>query len=216
MTDPNYIAYLMITDISGSMWNIKADAEGGIRQYVRDQAALPGKTTLSFVQFDTAHELVHDFAPLQDAFGYTLTPRGGTALLDAVGFAVTQFGERLAVMPEARRPGKVIVLITTDGKENSSHEYTRPQVKELLTQQQEKYGWAVSYIGANVDAFAEAGDMGIPVSAAMNYRASRVGTQSVYAGASRASLAFASGQSIGISYTDQERDAAADKGNTPA
>lgn len=217
MTNPDYAHLLVIIDHSGSMRKIKNDAEGGVNQLVRDMAALPGKVTISLVQFDTEHERVLDFADAKTAPEYRLVPRGGTALLDAVGFAVTEEGEKLAAMPEDQRPGKVAVLIATDGDENRSREYTQPQVKELLVQQQEQYGWAVSYIGANVDSFANAASLGVPTAATMDYAATSYGTQSAYRGVSRSVVAFAGGQSAGISYTDQDREAAADKtGNTPA
>jgi uncharacterized protein YegL len=211
MTNPNYAHCLLIVDHSGSMRKIKDDAEGGVNQFVRDMAALPGKVTISLVEFDTVHDRVLDFADIKAAPEYTLTPRGGTALLDAVGFAVTEEGEKLAAMPEDRRPGKVVVLIATDGDENQSREWDKPQVRELLVQQQEKYGWAVSYIGANVDAFANAREMGIPLAATMDYAATPGGTAGAYAAASRSVTAFASGQSVNVNYSDEDRKAAADK-----
>jgi hypothetical protein len=211
MTNPDYAHYILVIDRSGSMHKIMADAQGGVNQFIRDQAALPGKGTISLYQFDTVHDKVLDFADVKTAPEYRLVPRGGTALLDAVGFAVTQEGERLAAMPAPLRPGKVVMLIATDGDENQSREYGKPQVKELLTRQQEQYGWAVSYIGANVDSFANAQSLGIPVAAAMNYAATPGGTAGAYRSASAAIAGFASGQSAGISYTDEDRDAAADE-----
>jgi uncharacterized protein YegL len=211
MTNPNYAHCLLIVDHSGSMQKIKDDAEGGVNQFVRDMAALPGKVTISLVEFDTTHDRVLDFADARTAPEYKLTPRGGTALLDAIGFAVTQEGEKLAAMPEDERPDKVAALIATDGRENASVEYTKPQVKELLVHQQEKYGWAVSYIGANVNSFAEAREMGIPLAATMDYAASGTGTRKAYGAASSAVRSYVGGQSAGISYTDADRDAAADK-----
>lgn len=216
MTDPNYAHYILVIDRSGSMWNIALDAQGGINQFVRDQAVLPGKGTISLYQFDAIHDKVLDFADIKTAPEYTLTPRGSTALLDAVGFAVTQEGEKLAAMPEDQRPRKVIMLIATDGAENQSREYNLAQVKKLLTWQQEEYCWTVSYIGANVDAFANAASMGISLNSTIDYAATARGTAGAYAAASRGSVAVASGQSIDIRYTDAERDAAADKGNIPA
>lgn len=209
MTDQDYRHYVLIVDRSGSMETIKDDAQGGINQFVKDQAALPGKATLSLYQFDTEHEKVHDFTTLSEAgANYTLKPRGGTALLDACGFAITQEGEKLAKMLESQRPGKVIVLITTDGEENSSHEYTKDRVKKLITGQQDDYGWQFSYVGANQDAFAEAGGLGIAPGAALNYAASGIGTNNAYAAASAASSRYVGGQSAFLAYTDDEREEA--------
>jgi uncharacterized protein YegL len=222
MTNPDYRHYFLIIDHSGSMKKIKDDTEGGIRQFIQDQAALPGKGTISLYEFDTEHDCVFDFADIKTAPEYTLRPRGGTALLDAIGFAVTREGEKLAAMPEDERPGTVVLLIATDGDENSSREYTKPQVKALLTEQQEKYAWAVSYIGANVDAFSVAQGIGLAANSAMDYAANTAGTAGAYAAASAASLRLvkgrAAGQSISFAYTDEERAGAAGGGggNTPA
>lgn len=208
MTDLGYRHYLLIVDRSGTMYAIRDEAQDGIRFFVREQAALPGRATLTLCQFDNKFEVVYDFAPLAAAADYQLVPRNMTALLDACGASVTNVGERLAALPEHERPGKVIVLITTDGKENVSSKYTLAQVKDLFTRQQRDYGWQFSYVGANVDAFAEAGGMGMVSSATLDYAATPAGTRNAYAAASAASARYARGQSTGISYTDEERAAA--------
>lgn len=211
MTDTNYRHYVLIVDRSGSMNSIKDEAQQGINNFINEQSKLPGKATLSLYQFDNVHETVFDFTALNTAGSYVLVPRNMTALLDACGFAIAEVGERLATLPESERPGKVIVLITTDGLENSSREYTKTRVKKLITQQQEKYGWQFSYVGANQDAFAEGNRIGIPMNSSLSYAATRSGTQSSYAAASSASTRYVSGQSAGLNYTDDEREAAVDK-----
>jgi uncharacterized protein YegL len=203
MTNPDYRHYVLVVDRSGSMAKIRAEAQNGIRHFIREQAALPGRATLSLYQFDTVHERVHDFAPLQDALGYELEPRGLTALLDACGTAITEVGGRLAALPEQDRPGRVVVLIATDGRENASAEYAKPAVRELVTRQQRDYGWVFSYVGANVDAFAEAGSIGISASATMGYAATPSGAEGTWAAASAATTRSVGGQSF--SYTAQER-----------
>lgn len=211
MTDSAYRHYLLVIDRSGSMESVRAEAQEGIRRFVREQAGLPGRATLTLVQFDNEYEVVHDFVALQAAAGYELVPRYMTALLDACGAAVTSVGERIAALPENGRPGKVIVLITTDGEENRSRKYTREQVKGLFTRQQEEYGWQFIYVGANVDAFAEAGGIGIRTDSTLEYAATRKGTTSSYAAASASSSRYASGQSATTAFTDEEREEAADK-----
>jgi uncharacterized protein YegL len=204
MTMKGYTHILMITDVSGSMWELKDDATGGIRNFLTEQDAEPGKTTLSFYEFSTFSRLIHDFAPLKDAFGYALNPTGGTALLDAVGNAVTEVGATLAAMPEDERPEFVVVMITTDGDENSSREWDKPAIKQLLTQQQETYNWAVTYQGANVDAFKEAGSLGIAANSTIAVAACGQGVASGYESASRMTKSFRGGGDF--SYTQEERD----------
>jgi hypothetical protein len=206
VTDPDYRHYLLIVDRSGSMDMIRAEAQAGIRHYAWEQAALPGRATMTLVQFDIVPETVHDFAPLEAVATYELVPRGATALLDACGHAITDTGARLAGLPEEERPGKVLVLITTDGQENHSREYTRSQVQDLVTRQQRDYGWQFSYAGANVDAFAEAASIGIPRDAALHYKSEGRSTVDSFRKMSAASSRYVVGQSAGVAYTDEERE----------
>jgi uncharacterized protein YegL len=175
MTNPNRRHIIFIMDRSGSIGSILSDMQGGYDQFVTDQLATDQEqgltTTASLYQFDTEHDQLFSFAPLADLITYRIVPRGGTALLDAIGTAFVKEGEKLAAMPEDERPGSVIVLVETDGKENSSKEYTKPQIAATSAEQQEKYGWVIVYNGANQDSFAEAGSMGIAASATMDYAA---------------------------------------------
>jgi hypothetical protein len=95
---------------------VRHDTEGGVKAFIKEQREVPGRTTLSLYQFDTEHDEVTSFSDVRDGLKWKLVPRGGTALLDAVGFAVTKTGERLATLSEDARPGEVIVLIATDGE----------------------------------------------------------------------------------------------------
>lgn len=82
-------------------------------------------------------------------------------------------------MDEADRPGLVIFVVMTDGHENSSKEFTKAQIKDMIEHQQDKYNWHFTFLGANQDAFAEAGAIGIRASGASNYapvRRSSMGT----------------------------------------
>ncbi len=130
-----------------------------------------------------------------------------TALLDAVGRAINETGERLANMPERDRPGLVVFVIVTDGQENSSHEFSRPQIKEMIEHQQTQYQWQFTFLGANQDAFAEAASIGISKAAAANYAAAA--PQAAFAGASaslkRMRRAAMQGDKVECGYTEDER-----------
>lgn len=102
---------------------------------------------------------------------YTLVPRGSTALLDAVGQAIVTTGEKLATLPEDQRPGLVMVVIVTDGEENSSREYNKQKIKDLITQQQDVYKWQFTFLGADQNAFAEAASMGMKLDGVAAYNA---------------------------------------------
>ncbi len=164
----------LVIDRSGSMASIQSDAEGGVNSFITEQAKHPGEALLTLVQFDTEYEFLHRGVPIGKIPHFQLVPRGSTALLDAMGRAINETGERLAKLAEADRPGLVIVVIMTDGQENSSREFNREQIRKMVEHQQSKYNWRFIYLGANQDAFAEAQGMGIPLSAAANFDAGRV------------------------------------------
>ena len=151
----------VVLDRSGSMQSCRDDAEGGLNTFIEEQKKQPGETLFTLVQFDTEYEFVHKGKPIRDVGPCELVPRGMTALLDAVGRAIAETGERLAAMPEPDRPGLVVFVIVTDGQENSSKEYTKPQIKEMIERQQNDYKWQFTFLGANQDAFAEAHGIGI-------------------------------------------------------
>ena len=97
------------------MASCQSDAQGGINTFVKEQAEQAGEAVLTLVQFDTQYEFVHKAVPIKDVPKYELHPRGATALLDAVGKAVNEAGERLTKTDEKDRPGLVVFVIVTDG-----------------------------------------------------------------------------------------------------
>ncbi len=156
----------VVLDRSGSMHACQSDSEGGLNRFIADQKKLPGAAVFTLVQFDTEYEFVHRAVPIRDVPHCPLVPRGNTALLDAVGRAIVETGERLAKTPEKDRPGLVAFVILTDGQENSSREFSLARVREMISHQQDVYKWQFTYLGANQDAFAEAGSLGIAGAAA--------------------------------------------------
>jgi hypothetical protein len=151
----------LIIDRSGSMYSIQKDSEDGIKSFIEEQKAVEGECVVSLVQFDTEVDEVYTGKPIDIAPSYTLVPRGGTALFDAVAQTVVKTGERLSKMTESDRPGLVLILIVTDGGENGSKEYTSEQLKSLIKVQENDYNWKFTYLGANQDAFSTARSMGI-------------------------------------------------------
>jgi ADP-heptose:LPS heptosyltransferase len=174
---------ICIIDRSGSMASISNDAIGGFNTFLEEQRKVPGEATLTFVQFDTEYEIVHENKPLQNVPELnhdTYQPRGMTALLDAVGRTIDDTGRRLANMPEGSRPEKVIIAILTDGEENSSRKYDLGKVRELIKHQKDNYQWEFIFLGANQDAFAEAAKIGIDAKDSFNFAATEKGVRSAY------------------------------------
>lgn len=175
---------IFILDRSGSMESCWDDTIGGFNAFVNDQKPLGG--TLTLVQFDHEYLLSYENKPIGDVEPLTrdtFTPRGSTALLDAIGRAVK----------ECRVETNPTVIILTDGQENASHEYTKAHVKDLIEARQ-KDGWTFIYLGANQDAFAEAGSIGIAPQGTVNYDTRR--TPELFATLSRAVSSHASGNGV--------------------
>jgi len=185
----------------------REDAEGGVNAFIQQQAEEQGAAVLTLVQFDTEYEILHRGVPIDEVPEYRLEPRGMTALLDAVGRAINETGIRLNGLKEADRPGLVIFVITTDGLENSSTEFTRAQIKEMIEHQQSKYGWHFTFLGANQDAFAEAGAMGMPAGAVANYSMGKVGAayDMTSKKISRMRSQHRKGEEVLDEFTDEER-----------
>lgn len=162
----------VVLDRSGSMASIANDVIGGLNLFVQAQARIEGEASFTLVQFDDRYEVVHAHVPIQRVPALTdrtYVPRGSTALLDAIGRTIVDTGTRLAMMPEADRPQVVIVAVQTDGLENASREFTRPQVFGMVRHQEEKYAWQFVFLAADQDAIDEGGRMGFARASALDY-----------------------------------------------
>ena len=197
----------LVIDRSGSMEAIRSDAEGGVNTFITEQAKQPGECRITLVQFDTEYEFLQCGVKAAECPPYKLVPRGSTALLDAVGRAINETGARLAALPEAERPGLVVFVITTDGEENSSKEFTREQVKKMIAHQQDVYKWQFTFLAANPEAFAEAGGMGINEAQAAQFGAGKAlhANMAVANKVARMRGQKASGENVVNEFTPEER-----------
>ena len=155
---------VVIIDESGSMQHITNDTIGGFNTFLETHQKLPGKALLTLVKFNTKYEVVHnglDVRTVPQLNTTTYQAMGSTALLDAVGRSIDEVGKRYDALKKKDKPGKVIFLIITDGEENSSKEYKLEQIKEKTKLRQEKDKWEFVFMGANQDAWAAGGGMGI-------------------------------------------------------
>jgi len=183
----------VVLDRSGSMAAVADDTIGGFNQFLLDQKRAPGTGVLTLVQFDNEYEFVHTAKPLADVpplSTATFVPRGSTALLDAIARAIGETHERIAKMHEVERPGVVIVVILTDGQENSSRETTLETVFARITEQQEKRGWKFIFLGANQDAIKSAARIGIGAAHSLSYAHTSHGSRSAFASTSKSVAAL--------------------------
>ena len=179
----NLTEMVFLLDRSGSMSHLVSDTIGGFNSMIENQKKEDGEAYVTTVLFDGQYEILHDHIDINDVQSITdkeYYARGTTALLDALGRTINSVGNRLNNTPEDERPEKVIFVITTDGHENASSEFTKEQVKKMIEHQQSKYSWTFMFLGANMDAVSEATSLGINSNFARTYTASSVGTASVY------------------------------------
>ena len=170
---------VFILDRSGSMSGLERDTIGGFNSMIRKQKGEPGDCLVSTVLFDNECTVIHDRMPLDKVPNLTekeYFTRGSTALLDAVGGAIHHIGNVHKYARAEDVPEKTLFVITTDGMENASRRYDYDKVKHMITLQKEKYGWEFLFLGANIDAAAEARRFGIDESRAVQFRSDKQGT----------------------------------------
>lgn len=170
---------VFILDRSGSMSGLERDTIGGFNSMLEKQRKEPGNAVISTVLFDNETEVIHDRAAITDVPNLTdkeYYVRGCTALLDAVGGAIHHIGNVHKYARKEDVPEKTLFIITTDGMENASHRYTYDKVRYMIERQKERYGWEFLFLGANIDAAAEARRFGIDESMAVNYHCDKIGT----------------------------------------
>ena len=170
---------VFILDRSGSMAGLETDTIGGYNSMLEKQKALEGEALVYTVLFDHESTVICDRMPIAEVPEMTEEEyfvRGCTALLDAVGGAIHHIGNVHKYAREEDRPEKTIFVITTDGMENASKAYTYGRVQKMIKRQTEKYGWEFLFLGANIDAKAEAGRFGIDEKRAVKYHSDKKGT----------------------------------------
>lgn len=203
MTDPNKTLLGVLVDRSGSMMSIKKDMEGGLNTLIKEQRELTGECEITLAQFDNRYENICESVPLQDFEGYELIPRGSTSLLDAIGKFVTEIGQSLSTCEEDKRPGQVIIVIITDGHENSSREWKWTTVKELIKNQESQWSWKFVFLGANIDAEAVGMDLGIDRGSTITYAATADGVGNTMSSLSNYVASTRSG--VAASFTEEDR-----------
>ncbi len=170
---------VFILDRSGSMSGLERDTIGGYNSMMEKQRDEQGEAFVTTVLFDDEIEILHDRVNLRGMVPITSNEyfvRGTTALLDAMGKTISKVGNAQKHSPESERAEKVILVITTDGMENASREYSYEKVRKMVERQKTKYGWEFIFLGANIDAVAEARRFGIAEDRAARFNSDAKGT----------------------------------------
>ena len=183
----NHLELVLILDKSGSMSGLEGDTIGGFNSMIQKQRDENIDASVTTVLFDTKFNVIHDRTPLKKVENLTskdYVAGGNTALLDAVGSTI----KRIERVPDIyAKNNRVLFVIITDGQENSSREYSKSQVKKMISDKQEKYDWEFIFLGANIDAASEAESIGIKRQNAVKYENSKTGVSANFEAAAELS-----------------------------
>ena len=173
---------IFLLDRSGSMSGLEKDTIGGFNGLIKKQIAEPGQTWVTTVLFDDKFELLYEGKEAKNvqisAKEYFV--RGSTALLDAIGNTINIVNKRLDSLEKEENPDNVLFIITTDGYENSSKEFSKDKIREMIEHQTKGHNWEFMYLGANIDTVSEAREIGICAKNAIDFVADKSGIDELY------------------------------------
>lgn len=200
----NLTELVFIVDRSGSMGGLESDTIGGLNATLKKNREVDGECLVSIVLFDNTSEVIVDRKPIQEVAPLTSAQyqvRGCTALLDAVGDSVRYIQKVQQILPEDYRAENVIFTIITDGLENASNHRSYAEVKHMIEARQRE-GWEFIFLGANIDAAAEAGRMGIRADRATQYVSDDIGTHIAYEAMANAQVSRRTTGSVAASWNE--------------
>lgn len=202
----NLTEIVFILDRSGSMSGLESDTIGGFNSMIEKQKKEDGEALISTILFNNSSEVLHDRVDLKKIEPMTdrdYTVRGCTALLDAIGGAIHHIGNVHKYARSEDVPEHTLFVITTDGMENASRQYSSDKVKEMIERQKSKYGWEFLFLGANIDAVETAGNFGIDAHHAANFHCDSEGTALNYEVLSDAIVGVRCGASLEKNWKDR-------------
>ena len=169
---------VIIIDKSGSMYDLADDVIGGYNSLIEDQKK-QGDTVVTTIFFNDRVKIVHENKDIKDINPIDrrhYQPDGCTALLDAIGDAISLIKAKHSKLTEEELPKNTIFSIMTDGLENSSREYSYSQIKNMI-ELQKKCGWSFIFQAANIDVEYERERLGIDRDMAMSFKATKKGVR---------------------------------------
>jgi hypothetical protein len=185
-----------ILDETGSMETVRDATISGFNEYIKTLKKEKNAKSIRFTltQFDSTHVTVlYDGVTLdkvEDRNYDNYKPGAMTPLYDAVARTIKAL--------EGKVKGKkqsALVIIQTDGEENSSREYTHADVFKMIDEKK-KLGWTFVFLGANQDRYIASQQFGIPIGNTMNYRYNQ--TQSAFANTARGTSNYVSGTGMSV------------------
>lgn len=199
---------IFVVDRSGSMKQIASDMIGAYNEFIEEQRKTPKECFVSFYQFDDVYEPVFERIPLTEIKPLdkqTYVPRNMTALYDAIGTTVDDYGKYLADLPEEERPERILFVTITDGLNNASDKYTLKDVQERVKHQTEKYGWDFVFLGSNIDAWDTGASFGVAAAATLQFANSAGSVKQAFASLSKNVTSYRSA-AVKAAYLFDESD----------
>jgi Mg-chelatase subunit ChlD len=205
----------IILDRTGSMESIRDDTIGGFNSFLQEQKKQPGKATLTLVQFDSQdpYEVIHSFAEIKkvpELTRETYVPRASTPLLDALGRGINDLEKRLGAIKKNDRPSKVVMVVITDGQENSSREFRKEHIEKMIKDRQKNSGWQFMFLSADLDSIDDARSVGFRGAAMMVFDKSGKGTSRAWESLSESLACYRDGRAADALFSDQDRKAQED------
>ena len=167
---------VIIIDKSGSMHGLEKDVVGGYNALI-DEQKKEGETLVTSLFFNDNVKFVHEGVNIKEVKpldGRQYQPSGCTALLDAIGDAISLIKAKHSKLKEEELPEHTIFSIMTDGLENASKEYSYKRIKDMI-ELQKKCGWEFIFQAANIDTEYEADRLGIDPDMAISFNADSEG-----------------------------------------
>ena len=187
---------IFILDRSGSMSGLESDTIGGYNSILKQQREADGDVNVTTVLFDDRYELLHNrenIRKISDLTAQEYYVRGCTALVDAMGITISRFIREI-------NDEKVLFVITTDGYENASREYTADAVRKMIEKQKEK-GWEFIFMGTNIDAVSTGRQFGIARN--LNYVNDSKGIEATYGSLRRAVKSFVENSAVDENWDEE-------------
>ena len=205
----NLTELVFILDRSGSMGGLESDTIGGFNSMLSKQQEEPGECRITTVLFDDKSEVLHDRIDIKAVSQISEKDyyvRGCTALLDAVGKTIKKIQKVQKNTADEYKAEKVLFIITTDGMENASREFTYDKIKSMVEKQKNKHNWEFIFLGANIDSFDVANRFGIAANRVQNYHNDKKGIELNYSVLNETVACYRAAPSYSCSISDNWGD----------
>ncbi len=206
----DYTHITVILDRTGSMESIRDDIIGGFNAFLDEQQKLPGKATMTLVQFDSQdpYEIICRFAlasevPKLDRNVYV--PRASTPLLDAIGRGINDLEASIGSMDKKAQPLKVVLAIVTDGQENASREFNKAQIVKMIEEKTKKNDWQFVFLSSDLNAIRDAEAYGIDMQMSLAYVKDSQGTRNAFSVLSKNSADYRSNKKKKMDFDLNDR-----------